>query len=83
MKGIYGNKPAGGAEKNKAKQSQSPGFGWKICKQHWRRHRNKIDDFDLFDAFGDRKPAGFLTPAFSNLSLIFASAKIAESVQAT
>src|SRR4030042_1439180 len=65
MKGNYGNKPAGGVEKNKAKQSQSPGFARKICKQHWRRHRNKMDDFDLFDAFGDRRPAGFLTPAFS------------------
>jgi len=42
-----------------------------------------MDDIDLFDVFGDRRPAGFLTPALGSLSLIFASAKIAESAQAT
>lgn len=31
--------------------------GRKICERHWRRHQNPKDSFDLFDAFGFRRPA--------------------------
>ena len=33
-------------------------IGRKICKQHWRRHREEKDSFDLFDEFKFRRPAG-------------------------
>ncbi len=38
-------------------------IGRKICEQHWRRHRDNQDRFDLFKVFGFRRPAGFLKPA--------------------
>ena len=37
-------------------------LGRKICEQHWRRHRDERDSFDLFEAFGFRRPAGVLKP---------------------
>jgi len=30
--------------------------GRKICEYHWHRHQDKQDSFDLFDAFGFRRP---------------------------
>ena len=33
-------------------------IGHKICEQHWRRHKDEQDSFDLFEAFGFRRPAG-------------------------
>jgi len=33
-------------------------MGRKICEQHWRRHRDEQDSFDLFEAFGFKRPAG-------------------------
>ena len=33
-------------------------LGRKICEQHWRRHKDEHDSFDLFEAFGFRRPAG-------------------------
>ncbi|UCC97082.1 MAG: hypothetical protein JSW66_14700 [Phycisphaerales bacterium] len=39
-------------------------LGRKVCERHWRRHNNPMDDFDLFEAFGFRRPAGIRkTPA--------------------
>ena len=31
--------------------------GRQICEYHWRRHLDETDNFDLFDAFGFRRPA--------------------------
>ena len=33
-------------------------IGRKICECHWDRHRDQQDSFDLFEAFGFRRPAG-------------------------
>ena len=33
-------------------------LGRQICEHHWRRHKDEQDSFDLFDAFGFRRPAG-------------------------
>ena len=33
-------------------------MGRKICERHWRRHRDQQDSFNLFEAFGFRRPAG-------------------------
>ena len=32
--------------------------GRQICEYHWRKHRDPEDSFDLFDAFGFRRPVG-------------------------
>jgi len=37
-------------------------IGRKICEQHWHRHQDKQDSFDLFDEFKFRRPAGILKP---------------------
>jgi len=37
-------------------------IGLKICTQHWRRHQDKQDSFDLFDEFKSRRPAGMPKP---------------------
>jgi len=37
-------------------------IGRKICEQHWRRHQDKQDSFDLFDEFKFRRPAGIRKP---------------------
>ena len=29
-----------------------------VCEQHWRRHKDKHDSFDLFELFGFVRPAG-------------------------
>jgi len=34
--------------------------GRQICEQHWLRHKDEQDSFDLFDEFGFRRPAGLL-----------------------
>ena len=53
------------------KQSRRVLLGWrplterlgrKICEQHWRRHRDDQDSFDLFEEFGFRRPAGAPKP---------------------
>lgn len=31
-------------------------LGKKICEDHWRRHRDLRDGFDLFEAFGFKRP---------------------------
>jgi len=33
-------------------------LGKQICEGHWLRHKDPQDSFDLFDAFGFRRPAG-------------------------
>jgi len=33
-------------------------LGRKVCEQHWRRHKDEQDSFDLFEAFGFRRAAG-------------------------
>ena len=33
-------------------------MGRKICEQHWRRHKDQQDSFDLFEEFGFRRPVG-------------------------
>jgi len=37
-------------------------IGRKICEQHWRRHQDKQDSFDLFDEFKFRRPEGLYKP---------------------
>jgi len=37
-------------------------MGRKICEQHWLRPRDDHDSFDLFEAFGFRRPAGVPKP---------------------
>jgi hypothetical protein len=37
-------------------------MGRKICEQHWRRHKDQQDSFDLFEAFGFKRPAGIPKP---------------------
>ena len=37
-------------------------IGRKICEQHWRRHRDEKDSFDLFDEFNFRRPEGIRKP---------------------
>ena len=37
-------------------------LGRKICEQHWRRHKDKQDSFDLFEEFGFRRPPGLPKP---------------------
>ena len=37
-------------------------LGRKICEQHWRRHKDEQDSFDLFEAFGFKRPAGLPKP---------------------
>ncbi|MFH1718251.1 MAG: hypothetical protein ABIF19_12935 [Planctomycetota bacterium] len=32
--------------------------GKQVCEYHWLRHKDPNDDFDLFEAFGFRRPAG-------------------------
>ena len=32
-------------------------IGRKVCEQHWRRHQDKQDGFDLFEAFNFQRPA--------------------------
>ncbi|MFH1716530.1 MAG: hypothetical protein ABIF19_04200 [Planctomycetota bacterium] len=36
--------------------------GRQICEGHWRRHQDPEDSFDLFEAFGFRRPAGIRKP---------------------
>ena len=36
-------------------------LGRKICEDHWRRHEDQQDSFDLFEAFGFKRPAGIPT----------------------
>jgi hypothetical protein len=36
-------------------------LGRKICEHHWRRHRDEIDSFDLFEEFGFKRPERRLT----------------------
>jgi hypothetical protein len=38
-------------------------MGRKICERHWRRHKDEQDSFDLFEAFGFRRPPGIPKPA--------------------
>ena len=33
-------------------------IGRKICEQHWRRHRDETDSFDLFEEFKFKRPIG-------------------------
>ena len=33
-------------------------LGRKICEQHWRRHQDAHDGFDLFEEFGFKRPEG-------------------------
>jgi hypothetical protein len=37
-------------------------IGRKICEQHWTRHQNPEDSFDLFEAFGFQRPPGIPKP---------------------
>ena len=37
-------------------------LGRKICEQHWRRHKDEQDSFDLFEEFGFKRPAGITKP---------------------
>jgi len=37
-------------------------LGRQVCEYHWRRHQDPDDDFDLFEAFGFRRPAGLRKP---------------------
>jgi len=37
-------------------------LGRQICEYHWRRHLDEKDSFDLFEAFGFRRPAGIRKP---------------------
>jgi len=37
--------------------------GRRVCEQHWLRHKDPDESFDLFEAFGFRKPAGLRGPA--------------------
>jgi hypothetical protein len=36
--------------------------GKQICEQHWTRHKDPNDDFDVFDVFGFRRPAAIRKP---------------------
>jgi hypothetical protein len=38
-------------------------LGRQVCEYHWRRHRDEQDSFDLFEAFGFKRPAGLPKPA--------------------
>ena len=38
-------------------------LGRQVCEQHWLRHRDPQDGFDLFEAFGFKRPAGRRRPA--------------------
>jgi hypothetical protein len=38
-------------------------LGRKVCEYHWRRHEDETDNFDLFEAFGFRRPARTRKPA--------------------
>ncbi|MHC4567183.1 MAG: hypothetical protein ACYTE3_15680 [Planctomycetota bacterium] len=31
--------------------------GRQVCEEHWSRHKDPQDGFDLFEAFGFKKPA--------------------------
>ena len=37
-------------------------LGRKVCEQHWRRHQDVQDSFDLFEAFDFKRPAGVPKP---------------------
>ena len=37
-------------------------LGRKVCEYHWRRHKDPADSFNLWDAFGFRKPAAIEKP---------------------
>jgi hypothetical protein len=45
--------------------------GRKVCEYHWRRHRDGQDSFDLFEAFGFRRPQPKkdIAPPVAELSL--------------
>lgn len=38
-------------------------LGRKVCEYHFNRHKDPDDDFNLWDAFGFRRPAGVNRPA--------------------
>ena len=37
-------------------------LGRKICEYHWLRHKDAQDSFDLYEAFGFRRPPGISKP---------------------
>jgi hypothetical protein len=37
-------------------------LGRQICEYHWNRHKDPADPFDLFDAFGLRRPSRMREP---------------------
>ncbi len=37
-------------------------LGRQICERHWLKQKDSNDDFDLFEAFGFRRPAGIQKP---------------------
>lgn len=41
-------------------------LGRQVCEQHWRRHQDQQDSFDLFEAFGFKRLAGLPKPAVKN-----------------
>ncbi len=44
-------------------QASAESRGKQICEPHWNRHKDPNDSFNLWDAFGFRKPAGVNRPA--------------------
>jgi len=46
--------------------------GRQICQYHWRRHQDLEDRFDLFEAFGFRRPAGIRKPVTKKKSALCA-----------
>jgi hypothetical protein len=41
-------------------------LGRKICEQHWRRHQDQHDSFDLYEEFGFKRPPGVPKPKVKN-----------------
>lgn len=37
-------------------------LGRQVCKYHWRRHKDELDSFDLYEVFKFRRPEGIRKP---------------------
>jgi hypothetical protein len=53
--------------------------GRKICEQHWRRHQDEKDSFDLFDEFKFRRRSSFSLVSPSEFRFLY-SLEITHSV---
>ena len=50
--------------------------GRKICEQHWRRHKDQQDSFDLFEVFRFKRPAEVAKPVPKRDTAPCASGKV-------